>query len=143
VSNVHAGTGANNVIPGQLELLFNFRFSSEATPEGLKARVHQVLQRHGVEFTLDWTLGGNSFLTQPGSLSDALGEAINSETGLTTTLSTTGGTSDGRFIIDVCDQVLEFGPLNASIHKIDEWVEADSIEVLKNIYRRTLENYLR
>lgn len=142
MSNIHAGTGATNVIPGTLVVDFNFRFSTESTPESLKQRVHAVLDRHGIEHTLDWTLGGEPFLTPVGTLSEALGAAIRAETGLSTELSTTGGTSDGRFIAKICPQVVEFGPLNASIHKIDEWVEVASLEPLKNIYRRTLETLL-
>jgi succinyl-diaminopimelate desuccinylase len=142
MSNIHAGTGAGNVIPGRLELQFNFRFSNESTPESLKARVHAVLDRHGIDYQLAWTLGGETFLTPPGSLSQALSAAIVAETGVTPVLSTTGGTSDGRFIARICPQVVEFGPLNASIHKIDEHVRADDVERLKNIYRRTLEHLL-
>ena len=138
-SNIHAGTGAGNVIPGELELQFNFRFSNESSAGQLKARVHEVLDRHGVDYQLAWTLGGETFLTAPGSLSQALSSAIEAETGVTPQLSTTGGTSDGRFIATICPQVVEFGPLNASIHKIDEHVEVADIERLKNIYRRTLE----
>ncbi len=142
VSNIHAGTGAGNVIPGEVEIDFNFRFSTESTPDELKARVHALLDRHGLSFELAWTLGGEPFLTPAGRLSEALSRAIRSETGLATQLSTTGGTSDGRFIAKICPQVVEFGPLNASIHKIDEHVAVDSIEPLKNIYRRTMENLL-
>jgi succinyl-diaminopimelate desuccinylase len=142
MSNIHAGTGAGNVIPGELELQFNFRFSNESTPESLKARVHDVLDRHALDYRLDWTLGGETFLTPPGSLSDALSRAIEAEAGITPVLSTTGGTSDGRFIARICPQVVEFGPVNASIHKIDEHVAVDDVEALKNIYRRTLENLL-
>jgi succinyl-diaminopimelate desuccinylase len=142
MSNIHAGTGAGNVIPGELELQFNFRFSNESTPSSLKERVHALLDRHGLDYTLAWTLGGETFLTPPGSLSQALTRAIESETGVTPVLSTTGGTSDGRFITRICPQVVEFGPVNASIHKIDENVKVDDIERLKNIYRRTLENLL-
>jgi len=142
MSNIHAGTGASNVIPGALVVDFNFRFCTESTPESLKARVHAVLDRHGLDYTLDWTLGGEPFLTPVGTLSEALAAAIRAETGVATGLSTTGGTSDGRFIAKICPQVIEFGPLNASIHKIDEWVEVASLEPLKNIYRRTLEALL-
>lgn len=142
MSNIHAGTGATNVIPGALVVDFNFRFSTEATPASLKQRVHAVLDRHGLDYTLDWILGGEPFLTPVGTLSEALSGAIRAETGVSTELSTTGGTSDGRFIAKICPQVVEFGPLNASIHKIDEWVEVDSLEPLKNIYRRTLEAML-
>ena len=142
MSNIHAGTGATNVIPGTLVVDFNFRFSTEATPESLKQRVHAVLDRHGLDCDIAWTLGGEPFLTPVGTLSEALAGAIRTETGISTELSTTGGTSDGRFIARLCPQVVEFGPLNASIHKIDEWVEVASLEPLKNIYRRTLEALL-
>jgi succinyl-diaminopimelate desuccinylase len=142
VSNIHAGTGANNVIPGQLTLEFNFRFSTASTAEGLEARVHAILDHHGLEYELEWTLSGLPFLTPKGTLSDAVCSAIKAETGVATELSTTGGTSDGRFIARICPQVIEFGPPNASIHKIDEHVELRFIDPLKNIYRRTLENLL-
>jgi succinyl-diaminopimelate desuccinylase len=142
VSNIHAGTGATNVIPGEVVVDFNFRFCTESTPEQLKQRVHEVLDRHGLQYTLAWTLGGEPFLTPVGSLSEALGAAIAAETGVMPTLSTTGGTSDGRFIARICPQVVEFGPVNASIHKIDEHVEVASIEPLKNIYRGTLQRLL-
>jgi succinyl-diaminopimelate desuccinylase len=142
MSNIHAGTGAGNVIPGELELQFNFRFSNESTADSLKQRVHLVLDRHALNYQLAWTLGGETFLTPPGSLSQGLSRAIHDETGVTPVLSTTGGTSDGRFIARICPQVMEFGPINASIHKIDENVKVDDIERLKNIYRRTLENLL-
>ncbi len=139
VSNIHAGTGATNVIPGALTIDFNFRYSTESTPEALRERVHAVLDRHGLDYDLAWTLGGLPFLTTPGDLSEALVSAIRTETGLTPELSTTGGTSDGRFIAQICPQVIEFGPRNATIHKIDECVEVAHIEPLKNIYRKTLE----
>jgi succinyl-diaminopimelate desuccinylase len=142
VSNVHGGTGAGNVIPGEVGVDFNFRFSTESTPEGLKQRVHALLDRHGLEYTLAWTLGGEPFLTRPGTLSAALAAAIHAECGVTPELSTTGGTSDGRFIATLCEQVVEFGPVNASIHKIDEHVAVDQIEPLKNVYRRTLQALL-
>ncbi len=139
MSNIHAGAGATNVIPGELVVDFNFRFSTESTPDQLKQRVHATLDRYALDYTLDWTLGGEPFLTAPGALSAALQSAIHAETGITAELSTSGGTSDGRFIAKICPQVVEFGPVNASIHKIDEWVEVDAIDPLKNIYRRTLE----
>jgi len=142
VSNIHGGTGALNVIPGDVVVDFNFRFSTESTPEALKARVDDLLQRHGLTYQLAWTLGGSPFLTRPGSLSEALTAAIRQETGATAVLSTTGGTSDGRFIARVCEQVVEFGPINATIHKVDECVKVADIEPLKNIYRRTLEQLL-
>ncbi len=142
VSNIHAGTGASNVIPGEAVIDFNFRFSTESTPPSLKDRVHALLDRHGLDYELAWTLGGEPFLTPIGDLSEALTQAIRAQTGVTTELSTTGGTSDGRFIAKICPQVIEFGPLNASIHKIDEWVEVASLDPLKNIYRDTLERLL-
>ncbi len=142
VSNIHGGTGVGNVIPGEVVVDFNFRFSTQSSPEQLQARVLAVLARHGVEHRIAWTLGGLPFLTRPGSLSDALTAAIHAETGAAAVLSTTGGTSDGRFIAQVCAQVVEFGPINASIHKIDEHVLVADIEPLKNIYRRTLEALL-
>lgn len=139
VSNIRAGTGATNVIPGELVADFNFRYSTESTPEALKARVHAVLDRHGLDYRLDWTLGGLPFLTPAGPLCDALAQAIEAECGIATELSTTGGTSDGRFIAQICPQVVEFGPTNATIHKVDEHIEIAQLEPLKNIYRRTLE----
>ncbi|MDO9075612.1 MAG: succinyl-diaminopimelate desuccinylase [Rubrivivax sp.] len=143
VSNIHAGTGALNVIPGDLQLDFNFRFSTESTPASLRQRVEALLQRHGVEHELQWTLGGEPFLTPPGTLSDALVAAIAAECGgITPELSTTGGTSDGRFIARICPQVMEFGVINESIHKIDEWVDVAALEPLRNVYRHTLERFL-
>jgi succinyl-diaminopimelate desuccinylase len=143
VSNVHAGTGVGNVIPGELVVDFNFRFSTESTPESLKARVAEVLKRHNVENTLTWTLGGEPFLTAPGTLSTALSAAIAAECGVRPELSTTGGTSDGRFIARICPQVIEFGPLNASIHQVNERIAVASLEPLKNVYRHVLEALLR
>jgi succinyl-diaminopimelate desuccinylase len=142
MSNIHAGTGASNVIPGECIVDFNFRFATSSTVEGLQQRVHAVLDKHGLDYDLKWTVGGLPFLTPRGSLSDALSSAIKAETGIDTELSTTGGTSDGRFIAQICPQVVEFGPTNASIHKIDEHIAVSEIEPLKNIYRRTLENLL-
>jgi succinyl-diaminopimelate desuccinylase len=142
MSNIHAGTGANNVIPGEVVIDFNFRFSTASTADGLEARVHAILDKHALDYDLKWTLGGLPFLTPRGTLSDALAKAIVEETGVHTELSTTGGTSDGRFIARICPQVIEFGPPNASIHKIDEHIEVRFIDPLKNIYRRTLENLL-
>jgi succinyl-diaminopimelate desuccinylase len=142
VSNIAAGTGATNVIPGHLSIDFNFRFSTASTADGLEARVHAILDHHGLDYDLKWTLSGEPFLTPKGTLSDAICGAIRHELGVTTELSTTGGTSDGRFIARICPQVIEFGPPNASIHKIDEHIELRHIDPLKNIYRRTLENLL-
>ena len=142
ISNFHSGTGATNVVPGEAVIDFNFRFSTENTPESLKLRVHDLLERHGLDYELTWTLSGEPFLTPRGALSEALGAAIRAETGIDTELSTTGGTSDGRFIARICPQVIEFGPINASIHQVNEHIRIDSLEPLKNIYRRTLENLL-
>ncbi len=142
ISNIAAGTGANNVIPGSMSLDFNFRFSTASTADGLEARVHAILDRHGLDYDLQWTLSGQPFLTPKGTLSDTLCTAIQAELGVQTELSTTGGTSDGRFIARICPQVIEFGPPNASIHKIDEHIELRYIDPLKNIYRRTLEQLL-
>ena len=142
MSNIHGGTGAGNVIPGELVVDFNFRFSTEATQESLQQRVHALLDRHGLTYRLAWTLGGLPFLTRPGPLIDALRGAIADTTGIQTELSTTGGTSDGRFIAQICPQVVEFGPLNASIHKIDEHTAVADLGGLKTVYRKTLERML-
>jgi succinyl-diaminopimelate desuccinylase len=139
ISNFHAGTGASNVIPGSAVIDFNFRFSTESTPESLQRRVHAVLDAHGVDYALAWTIGGLPFLTTPGELVTAVQAAIADETGIATELSTSGGTSDARFIAKICKQVVELGPVNASIHKIDEHIDVAEIETLKNIYKRTLE----
>ena len=140
VSNIHAGTGASNVIPGDCVVDFNFRFCTESTPDSLQQRLTKVLDQHGLQYDLKWTLGGLPFLTTPGTLVGAIQKAIADETGLTTELSTTGGTSDGRFIAQICPQVVEFGPPNATIHKVDEHVALADIAPLKAIYRRTLDN---
>jgi len=139
VSNIHAGTGASNVIPGDCVVDFNFRFCTESTPESLQQRLQAVLDQHSLKYELKWTLGGRPFLTTPGTLVKAIEQAISDETGLKTELSTTGGTSDGRFIAQICPQVIEFGPPNATIHKVNEHVALSDIAPLKNIYRRTLE----
>ena len=139
VSNLHAGTGAGNVIPGEAIVEFNFRFAPASTPQALQARVQEALARHGVEHEIAWTLGAEPFVTAPGSLSSALAQAVQAECGLAPELSTSGGTSDGRFIRRICEQVIEFGPVNASIHQANECVEVAAIEPLKNVYRRTLE----
>lgn len=140
VSNIHGGTGASNIIPGQVVVDFNFRFSTESTPESLQQRLEAVLAKHQLDYDLAWTLGGRPFLTPPGTLVQAVQAAIRAETGLETELSTTGGTSDGRFIAQICPQVIELGPPNASIHKIDEHIAVADIEPLTGIYRRVLEN---
>lgn len=144
VSNIHGGTGAGNVIPGNVVIDFNFRFSTASTPDGLQQRVAALLAANGLQagadYDLAWTIGGLPFLTEPGTLVDAVRAAIHTETGIDTQLSTTGGTSDGRFIAAICPQVIELGPPNATIHKIDEHVALADIEPLKNIYRRVLHN---
>lgn len=139
VSNMHGGTGATNIIPGELVVDFNFRFSTESTADSLKTRLEAILHKHNLDYTLKWTLGGQPFLTTPGELVQAVTESIRAETGVVTELSTTGGTSDGRFIASICPQLIEFGPINASIHKINEHVLVSSLEPLKNIYKGVLE----
>jgi succinyl-diaminopimelate desuccinylase len=142
ISNIQAGTGATNIIPGELTAQFNFRFGTASTAEALKERLTAVLEKHGLDFHIQWTLNGRPFLTQPGTLSDALQAAIKDETGVDAELSTTGGTSDGRFIAAICPQVVEFGPINATIHKLNECVAVADVPKLSAIYRRTLENLL-
>lgn len=142
VSNLNCGTGATNVIPAEVVAEFNLRFSTASTPDDLKKRVNNVLTRHDLEYSIEWSLGGEPFLTPRGELSAALTLAIEAEMGRTPELSTTGGTSDGRFIAKICPQVIEFGPINATIHQLNERVEIASLEPLANIYRRTLEHLL-
>ncbi len=142
MSNIHAGTGAGNVIAGEIVVDFNFRFSTESTPQALRSRVEAIVSRHGVDHEIAWTLGGEPFLTTPGTLSSALADAIRERTGIATELSTTGGTSDGRFISRICREVVELGPVNASIHKIDECVDVASLDVLKDIYCGALERLI-
>ncbi|GIK25644.1 MAG: succinyl-diaminopimelate desuccinylase [Betaproteobacteria bacterium] len=143
ISNFHAGTGADNVVPGTAEILFNFRFSTASTPDGLKARVHEILDRHGVEYALEWTLSGKPYLTPRGRLVEMVSQAIRETVGIEAELSTSGGTSDGRFIADICPEVIELGPLNATIHKIDECIAVADIEPLSRIYERVLELLLK
>jgi succinyl-diaminopimelate desuccinylase len=138
ISDVHAGTGANNTIPASMEVLFNFRFSTESTEDGLKARVHQVLDAHGVDYSLTWSLSGRPFLCGRGGLVDVVSHAVREVTGVTPALSTSGGTSDGRFLATVAKEVVEFGPVNASIHAIDEHVALADIAPLSSIYERAL-----
>jgi succinyl-diaminopimelate desuccinylase len=139
VSNIHAGTGALNVIPGTCEADFNLRFAPVSTAASLQQRIEAILQRHGLLFELTWTVGAQPFMTQPGALVEAISAAIRAETGAPPEVSTTGGTSDGRFIATICPQVVEFGPPNATIHKIDECIAVSDLDPLKNVYRRTLE----
>ncbi|HSM98290.1 MAG TPA: succinyl-diaminopimelate desuccinylase [Gallionella sp.] len=139
ISNMNGGTGATNVVPGTVEIWFNFRFSTASTEQGLKDRVHAILDKHGVTYDLKWELSGKPYLTAKGSLVAAISRAIEQSYGITPELSTSGGTSDGRFIADICPQVIEFGPLNATIHKLNECVGVADIEPLKQTYQRTLE----
>ena len=138
ISNIHAGTGVGNVIPGECVVDFNFRYCTESTPEGLQQRVESVLQAHQLEYQIEWTVSGLPFLTPRGGLVDAAERAIAKTTGLQTELSTTGGTSDGRFIAQVCDEVLELGPPNASIHQVNEHIALADIEALTAIYLQLL-----
>src|SRR5687767_13267535 len=138
VSNIHAGTGAANVVPGTVEVDFNFRFSTESTDASLKQRVESILKKHGLEYSVDWTLGAKPFLSMNGRLAKTVQEAGKKHTGRSAELSTTGGTSDARFIIEICPEVIELGPVNASIHKLDEHIEIAQLELLPRIYLDTL-----
>ncbi|MDR3213893.1 MAG: succinyl-diaminopimelate desuccinylase [Azoarcus sp.] len=142
ISNIHAGTGANNVIPGECDVLFNFRFAPVSSAESLKARSAEIFRRHGLDHEIDWQLSGKPFRTGHGPLLAALTAAIHATTGIEPTLSTDGGTSDGRFIADICPEVVEFGPVNATIHKIDECVAIDTAAALADVYRRVLDQLL-
>lgn len=142
ISNIHGGTGASNVIPGHLDIQFNFRFATASTPESLKSKVDEILTRHGLDYSIAWMLGAKPFLTGKGDLVDASLTAIREVAGIEAELSTTGGTSDGRFIADICPQVIEIGPVNATIHKIDECVEIAALQQLSSIYRQILDQLL-
>jgi succinyl-diaminopimelate desuccinylase len=142
ISNINAGTGAGNVIPGELHVKFNFRFSTASTLESLQTRVVGILDRHGLKYDLEWRYDGRPFLTKPGDLVEAVARAIKSVTGVDTRLSTAGGTSDGRFLADICPQVIEFGPTNASIHKVNECIRVNDIEPLRRVYQQILVNLL-
>ena len=142
ISNINGGTGATNIIPGAVSLIFNFRFSTASTVESLQAKVHEVLDRHALKYDLKWELSGRPFLTPKADLANAMSTAIAQVTGIEPELSTSGGTSDGRFIADICPQVIEFGPCNATIHKLDEHVAVADIEKLSQIYQKTLEQLL-
>lgn len=139
VSNIHGGTGAGNVIPGTVTVDFNFRFSTASTSEGLQQQLEAVLRRHGLDYALQWTLGGLPFLTEPGTLVDAARCAIAEVAGVQAELSTSGGTSDGRFIAQICPQVIELGPPNSSIHKVNEHIALADLAPLPAIYQRVLE----
>jgi len=134
VSNIHAGTGVGNVIPGAVEVDFNFRFSTESTDAGLTQRVESILKKHGLEYSLSWVLGAKPFLSPQGKLAQVVLEVCKQHTGRNGELSTTGGTSDARFIIEISPEVLELGPVNASIHKLNEHIEVDALEQLSRIY---------
>ncbi len=142
VSNINAGTGVTNVIPGKLDVIFNFRFSTAVTELELRERVEAILHKHKVKFDIDWVLSGEPFLTEDGALLEATQRAIKEVTGMTTNLSTSGGTSDGRFIATLGCQVLELGPVNATIHKVNECVKVDDLDVLSEIYFSTMQNLL-
>lgn len=142
MSNIYGGTGATNVIPGQLDVVFNFRFATASTVEGLKQRVHAILDRHGLDYDLAWEVGARPYLTPRGRLVEVLAGAIHDVAGITAELSTSGGTSDGRFIADICREVVEFGPVNRTIHQIDESVGVDELVKLAAVYGRALEALL-
>ena len=142
ISNINAGTGAGNVIPGEAHIRFNFRFSTASTLESLQTRVVGILDHHGLKYDLEWSYDGRPYVTRRGDLVEAISKAIKTVTGINTELSTTGGTSDGRFIADICPQVVEFGPVNATIHKLNECIRMEEIRQLPRIYRETLVNLL-
>lgn len=142
ISNIHSGNGATNVIPGDLQVKFNFRFSTENTPENLKRVIHSILDKYKLKYKIDWVLNGEPFITQNGLLIDAITESIFEETNIKTRLSTSGGTSDGRFITKISKQIIEFGPCNDTIHKVNERIDISSLNILKNIYKSTLEKLL-
>jgi len=142
ISNVHAGTGASNIIPGTLDVWFNFRFSPESSARGLQARMRDILDGHRLRYDMEWTLIGEPFLTPRGALVDAMTASVKSIAGIEPSLSTTGGTSDGRFLAHLAREVIEFGPLNDSIHKIDEHVRIADLEPLSLIYERTIKQLL-
>ncbi|WP_110675177.1 succinyl-diaminopimelate desuccinylase [Salinicola sp. RZ23] len=138
ISNLHAGTGATNVVPGELEVTFNFRYSTEVTQAGLRERVAALLDAHGLDYQLEWTLNGEPFLTPGGLLLEAARAACEQEAGITPTLSTSGGTSDGRFIATLGTQVIELGPVNATIHQVNERIRAEDLDILSRVYEATL-----
>jgi succinyl-diaminopimelate desuccinylase len=142
ISNIHAGTGATNVIPGELEVQFNFRFSTASTVDSLKQRVTRILDGHALEYSIDWSLSGLPFLTPRGKLVEAVSDAVREQLGYAPELSTSGGTSDGRFIAQVCSELVELGPLNASIHKLDEHIPVRDLDALSAIYQDVLKRLL-
>ena len=142
ISNINGGTGATNVVPGEVEILFNFRYSSASTADALKSRFEKILHKHQLTYDIDWKHSGEPYLTEKGSLVNLLSDAVEEISGIKPTISTTGGTSDGRFISKLCDQVVEFGPINESIHKINENVIVNDIETLKDVYKLTISKIL-
>jgi succinyl-diaminopimelate desuccinylase len=142
ISNIHAGTGAHNVVPGSVEIDFNFRFSTESTEASLKQKVEAILKKHGLEYSLSWVLGAKPFLSKNGRLAKVATEAARSAAGVSAELATTGGTSDARFIIDICPEVIEIGPVNASIHKLNEHITLTELEILPSIYLDVLRKLL-
>ena len=143
VSNFHSGTGAQNIIPGSAQVDFNFRFSTESTPESLQSRVREVLDRHKLDYAVDWIVGGKPFLTKRGRLVETLTSVVKKVSGVQPEINCTGGTSDGRFIIDICPEVAEFGPVNRSIHKVNEAVAIEEIGPLAEVYLKVVEELLR
>ena len=143
ISNINGGTGATNVVPGEVEILFNFRYSSASTSDALKTRFEKIIGKHQLDYEIDWQHSGEPYLTEKGSLVNILSSAVREISEVTPTISTTGGTSDGRFISKLCDQVVEFGPINESIHKINENVNISNIETLKDIYKLTISKILK
>ena len=143
ISNINGGTGATNVVPGEVEILFNFRYSSASTSDALKTRFEKIIGKHQLDYEIDWQHSGEPYLTEKGSLVNILSDAVREISGVTPTISTNGGTSDGRFISKLCDQVVEFGPINESIHKINENVNVSNIETLKDIYKLTISKILK
>ena len=142
ISNIHAGTGATNVVPGHIDVQFNFRFSTELTAEQIKDRTHAILNRYGLNYDIKWTLSGNPFITERGSLVNACVDSIQAITGLESELSTSGGTSDGRFIAPTGAQVVELGPINATIHKVNERVKAEDLDILSSLYENIMARLL-
>ncbi|MBW0454301.1 MAG: succinyl-diaminopimelate desuccinylase [Candidatus Kinetoplastibacterium crithidii] len=142
ISNIHSGNGATNIIPGELEIKFNLRFSTENTPESLKTKIHSILEKYNLSYNIEWILNGEPFLTKAGTLTDTLSESIKEEVGITSKMSTSGGTSDGRFLTKVSKQIIEFGPCNETIHKVNECVKITDLEKLKNIYKKIIEKLL-
>ena len=143
ISNINGGTGATNVVPGEVEILFNFRYSSASTADMLKSRFIEILDKHQLDYDIDWQHSGEPYLTEKGSLVNIISDSVEEISGTKPTISTTGGTSDGRFISKICDQVVEFGPINESIHKINENVIIDDVETLKDVYKSTISKILK